>query len=128
MGRFAHLRSLMKKTLPVFALLLSGCQGVERAATNVRDPATLLESFAGVVVTIGFLLFFFTNWSIWKNLLNSLRYTGAIALTVSPLYAIMMDNTLHAFRAGVAMAVTGLLAIAVSSFLLWETERKKSDE
>lgn len=139
MGRFAHLRSFMKKSSgsPLIGLVLlvcflsclfSGCTEIEQAAVRVRDPNSLLYCFAVVAGTITVLLAFLGQQGLWKSLLNGLRYTGAVALTASPLYAIMMDSTLHTIRPGIAMGFTGLIAIGVSSFLLWETKRSKSDE
>ncbi|MBP7134682.1 hypothetical protein KBA73_05700 [Patescibacteria group bacterium] len=115
-----------------FAALLcsvfGGCTEIEQAAVRVRDPNSLLYCFAVVAGTITVLLAFLGHQGLWKSLLNGLRYTGAVALTASPLYAVMMDSTLHTIRPGIAMGFTGLIAIGVSSFLLWETKRSKSDE
>jgi hypothetical protein len=114
--------------LTMIVLLCVGCDDdIGRTAeTAARDPSKILPAYAYVAWTVTFLLVFFGDKSLWEALLNGLRYTSLAVAIIAPFYALMQDARLNSLRIVFAMEASGLIGVALTSFLLWEYGRKNA--
>ncbi len=98
-------------------LLSTGCAGnmQEAAKEAAENPAQLPFFFVVTATTAATVLAVWSSMSLWISILNAVRITGALAIVLSPLYAMKMGMT-----AAIYVGVSGLLGVAVITALFWK--------
>lgn len=121
---------LVFSAVVAFTFYCAGCEKsgepgeIEKVSFLIKDPKNLAYAFASLTGIVAFLLWFFSGRGLWDALLNGVRYTSLIASVLAPLYALMLDPSFAtSLRAGIAMEISGLIGIGITSFLLWEHRR-----
>ena len=107
-----------------FVLMLSGCEDMEKSVSKAaEDPKHLPAAYASVAGLICLLLAVFADWSLWRCLLNTVRYMGVICVGGGPLYWVGSNNT----SASVALMVSGVASAVMVTLLFRSDFRKWSD-
>lgn len=111
---------MKKNLLPVLLLsatclfLLSGCD--EKLINKaVEDPKYLPGAYASIASAICVILIIFQSWSIWRSLLNTVRYMGILCVVAGPLFWLSTEN----MEAAIALVVTGVLSSLMVTVVFW---------